>query len=172
MAVRHSCEFEECDNFHIFIFHLKFTSLSLLLRIPRTKSVRFLSNIRSKFPLTFFSAMILSLFFFLLSLSEFACVSCTSTSHIHLFLVFSCRSTFSLTERGAIPWKYINENWFERKWESNAAKINWTNEKREKWTSVLSFWLVCSKYASTLRFTCAMQNCQIVNNRRNFVCHN
>ncbi|MPC85273.1 hypothetical protein E2C01_080039 [Portunus trituberculatus] len=33
------------------------TSLSLLLRIPLTKSVRFLSNIRSKLPLTFLNAI-------------------------------------------------------------------------------------------------------------------
>jgi hypothetical protein len=33
------------------------TSLSLLFRIPLTRSVRFLSNIRSRFPLTLRSAM-------------------------------------------------------------------------------------------------------------------
>lgn len=36
----------------------KLTSVSLLLRMPLTRSVRFLSNIRSKFPLTFLSAMV------------------------------------------------------------------------------------------------------------------
>lgn len=42
-------------------FYQLITSLSLLFRMPRTKSVRFLSNIRSKFPLTFFRAIFTSL---------------------------------------------------------------------------------------------------------------
>lgn len=40
---------------------LKITSLSLLFRMPRTRSVRFLSNIRSKLPLTFLRAIFFSL---------------------------------------------------------------------------------------------------------------
>lgn len=38
--------------------HAAITSFSLLFLIPRTRSVRFLSNIRSKFPFTLRSAMV------------------------------------------------------------------------------------------------------------------
>lgn len=48
---------KKTDWLHFWQFNLEFTSLSLLFRMPRTKSVRFLSNIRSKFPLTFFKAI-------------------------------------------------------------------------------------------------------------------
>lgn len=45
-------------EWNIYVHCISHTSLSLLLRMPRTKSVRFLSNIRSKFPFTFLSAIV------------------------------------------------------------------------------------------------------------------
>lgn len=49
-SIRFILNFPNVDWFSI-------TSLSLLFRMPRTKSVRFLSNIRSKLPLTFLRAI-------------------------------------------------------------------------------------------------------------------
>lgn len=56
------------------------TSLSLLFLIPRTKSVRFLSNILSRFPLTFFSAIL----FLQEKVSNIQVYSFSSESEIHL----------------------------------------------------------------------------------------
>lgn len=104
-------------------------------------------------------------FAFLSCLSKFACVSCTFRIHFYnlMFGLFGCGCTYQNQYIRSIESlrfhrrkKNLNENEIRTQ-----RKINCTNEKKIMMNSVLFLARMVNR--STFRFTCTIQNCQIVN---------